>query len=69
MPSINAKCQEAQNYAKKHNYAKYGNIESCSANLYKFVLVGLWVNNSILLPWQIGSGSVSRYPRNVVHAL
>ena len=28
MPSINAKCQEAQNYAKKHNYAKYGNIVS-----------------------------------------
>ena len=26
MPSINAKCQEAQNYAKKHNYAKYGNL-------------------------------------------
>ena len=26
MPSINAKCQEAQNIYKKHNYAKYGNI-------------------------------------------
>ena len=28
MPNINAKCQEAQNYAKKHNYAKYGNLVS-----------------------------------------
>ena len=26
MPSINARCQEGQNYAKKHNYAKYGNL-------------------------------------------